>query len=82
MTSESTDSKQRSFIKIIYRFLGGATVGILVLLIPITYGASNDLGLVQAGVASVLVISCGLLSILWGEKFADMVARVLNSTGL
>jgi ABC-type bacteriocin/lantibiotic exporter with double-glycine peptidase domain len=82
MTSDNTDSKQRSFLKVIYRFLGGATVGTLVLLIPVTYGTFNDLGLVQAGVASLLVILCGLLSIVWGEKFIDVVMRMLNGTGL
>jgi ABC-type bacteriocin/lantibiotic exporter with double-glycine peptidase domain len=82
MTSDNTDSKQRSFLKVIYRFLGGATVGTLVLLIPVTYGTFNDLGLVQAGVALLLVILCGLLSIVWGEKFIDVVMRMLNSTGL
>lgn len=82
MTSDNTDSNQRSLIKVIYRFLGGAVLGILVLLIPVTYGESNNLGLVQVGVAFVLIISCGLLSILWGEKFIDTVTRMLNSTGL
>lgn len=76
MTSDNTDSKQRSLTKVIYRFLGGGALSTLILLIPITYGASKDFGLVQAGVASVLVVSCGLLSILWGEKFADMVLPV------
>lgn len=82
MTSDNTDSKQRSSLKVIYCFLGGATVGTLVLLIPVTYGTFNDLGLVQAGVASLLVILCGLLSIVWGEKFIDLVMRMLNGTGL
>ncbi|MCG9892760.1 MAG: hypothetical protein MH252_17010 [Thermosynechococcaceae cyanobacterium MS004] len=82
MTSENTDSKQSSSLKVVYRFLGGATVGTLVLLIPLTYGTFNDLGLVQAGVASLLLILCGLLSIVWGEKFIDAVMRMLNATGL
>lgn len=82
MTSDNSDSKQRSSLKVLYRFLGGATVGILVLFIPMTYGKFNDLGLVQAGVASFLVILCGLLSIVWGEKFIDVVMRMLNGTGL
>ncbi len=82
MTSDDTDSKQGSSLKVIYRFLGGATVGTLILLIPLTYGTLNDLGLVQAGVASLLVILCGLLSIVWGEKFIDVVVRMLNGTGL
>lgn len=82
MTSDNTDSKQRSFTKVIYRFLGGAALGTLVVLIPVTYGRFNDLGLLQAGVASLLIILCGLLSIVWGEKFIDVVMRMLNNTGL
>ena len=82
MTSDNTDSKQRSSLKVIYGFLRGATVGTLLLLIPVTYRTFNDLGLVQAGVASLLVILCGLLSIIWGEKFIDVVMQILNGTGL
>lgn len=82
MTSDNTDSKQRLFTKAIYRFLGGATIGTLVVLIPITYGTFDDLGLVQAGVASLLIMLCGLLSIVWGKKFIDVVTRTLNDTGL
>ncbi|MBU7583406.1 MAG: hypothetical protein KAF91_10945 [Nostoc sp. TH1S01] len=82
MSSDNTNSNQRSLTKVIYRFLGGAVLATLVLLIPITYGTFNDFGLVQAGVASLLVIFCELLSIVWGEKFIDVVMRMLNSTGL
>lgn len=82
MNSDNADSKQRSLIKVIYRFLGGVVVGALALLIPVTYGTFNGFGLVQAGVASLLVILCGLLSIVWGEKFIDVVMRILNDTGL
>jgi hypothetical protein len=82
ITSDNTDSNQRSLINVIYRFLGGAVLGILVLLIPITYGEFDNFGLVQVGVAFVFMISCGLLSVSWGEKFIDTVTRMLNSTGL
>ncbi len=82
ITSDNTDSNQRSPVNVIYRFIGGAVVGILVLLIPITYGEFNKFGLVQVGVAFVLMISGGLLSVSWGEKFIDTVTRMLNSTGL
>jgi len=80
MTSENTDSKQASVTKVIYQFLGGATLGAFVVAIPILYGSSINLSLVQVGVASALVISCGLLSSLWGEKFVDIVMRVLDGT--
>jgi hypothetical protein len=79
MTSQNTDSKQRSVPQIIYRFVGGATLGVFVVIIPISYGSSLDLNLLQVGIASLLVISCGLLSSVWGEKFIDAVTRVLDS---
>lgn len=81
MTSKDTDSKQASVTKVIYRFLGGAALGAFLVAIPILYGSSIDLSLVQVGIASVLVISCGLLSSIWGEKFVDMVMRMLDGTG-
>ncbi|HEY9824918.1 MAG TPA: hypothetical protein V6D19_05685 [Stenomitos sp.] len=82
MTSDNTDSKQRSFTKVIYRFLGGAVLGVLVVLIPITYGTFNNWSSGHVGIALFLVILCGLLSIAWGDKFIDMVMRMLNATGL
>lgn len=82
MTSDNTDTKQRSSTKASDRFLGGAALGTLVVLIPITYGTFGDWGLAQVGAASLLVILCGLLSTLVGEKFTDVVMRMLNNTGL
>lgn len=81
MASKDTDSKEVSVTKVIYRFLGGAALGAFLVAIPILYGSSIDLGSVQVGVASVLVLSCGLLSSVWGEKFVDMVMRILDGTG-
>jgi hypothetical protein len=79
MTSEDTNLKQRSSAKVIYRFFGGAVLGAFVVIIPISYGSSIDLNLVQIGIAFSLIISCGLLSSVWGDKFIDAVMRVLNS---
>lgn len=81
MTSEDTNLKQGNSAKFIYRFLGGATLGAFVVSIPISYGSSIDLNLVQLGIASLLIILCGLLSSLWGEKFIEAVTGVLNSFG-
>ena len=82
VTSDTTDFNQPSPVNVIYRFLGGAVLGILILLIPITYGEFNNIGLVQVSVAGVLILSCGLLSVSWGDKFIDTVMRMLNGTGL
>lgn len=37
MTSEDTDLKQHPNTKFIYRFIGGASLGAFVVLIPISY---------------------------------------------
>ncbi len=81
MTSKDTDSKQASVAKVIQRFLGGAALGAFMVAIPILYGSPIDWSLVQVGIASALIILCGLLSSVWGEKFVDTVMRVLDGTG-
>jgi hypothetical protein len=82
MNSKNNDSKQPSLTQVIYRFLGGAALGNFVVIIFISYGSSIDLNLVQVSVASLLVITCGLLSSIWGEKFIDTVTRILNGASL
>jgi uncharacterized membrane protein len=79
MTSKETNPKQLSVTKVIYRFLGGAALGAFVVIIPISYGSSVDLNLIQVTVISFIIISCGLLSSIWGEKFIDTVMQMLNS---
>jgi ABC-type bacteriocin/lantibiotic exporter with double-glycine peptidase domain len=79
MKNQNTDIKQLSISQRIYRFLGGVALGVFVVIIPISYASSIDWNLVQVGIASLLVISCGLLSSIWGEKFIDAVTRVLDS---
>ena len=81
MTSEDINLKQGNGAKFISRFLGGAALGAFVVSIPISYGSSIDLNLVQLTIASLLIISSGLLSSLWGEKFIEAVTGVLNSFG-
>ena len=81
MPSEETDLEQSSITQVIYRFLGGAALGAFVLAIPILYGASINLSFVQVAIASVVILSCGMLSIVWGEKFINTVMRVLDGTG-
>jgi ribosome biogenesis protein Tsr3 len=79
MMSEETNLKQRSSTRVIYRFLGGAALGALVVMIPISYGSPTDLSLVQIMIASLMVLTCGVLSSLWSEKFIDAVLQSLNA---
>ncbi|NET71876.1 MAG: hypothetical protein F6K62_13370 [Sphaerospermopsis sp. SIO1G2] len=77
------DNKQSGFsIKTIYKFCGGATLGAFLVSLPILYGASTDLSLFQVCIALIVIISFGILSSIWGEKFVDAVMNVFNSSGL
>ncbi|MCM1981703.1 hypothetical protein [Lyngbya confervoides] len=66
----------------ISRFLGGAMLGALVLLIPMTYGTLTDIHLAQGVGAGLLIGLFGLLSAVWGETFIDNIMRLLSNTGL
>ncbi|MBD2356872.1 hypothetical protein H6G41_19950 [Tolypothrix sp. FACHB-123] len=81
MKNQNTDTEKHSLPQRIYRFLGGAALGLFVVIIPISYASSIDWNLLQVSIASLLVISSGLLSSIWGEKFIDAVTRVLDSCG-
>ena len=81
MTSENTDIKQRFTPKVIYRFLGGAVFGVLVVTIPISLSSIDDLNLFHLFIALFLILLSGLLSSILGEKFIDAITRVLNSFG-
>jgi ABC-type bacteriocin/lantibiotic exporter with double-glycine peptidase domain len=82
MTSEETNSKQTLIAPIVYRFFGGAALGAFMVAIPISYESPIDVSIVEVGVALLLVISCGFLSVIWGEKFIEAVAKVLNNISL
>ncbi|WP_353931574.1 hypothetical protein WJM97_03020 [Okeanomitos corallinicola TIOX110] len=82
MTIDNNNSQQSFSLKAIYRFIGGATLGAFVVSIPILYGSSTNLSLFQVGIASLLIILCGLLSSIWGEKFINAVMDILNASSL
>lgn len=64
--------------KFVYRFFGGAALGALSVLVPISL-SDVSLNLFQGAIASVVVIACGLLSGVLGNKFIDALTNVLNS---
>lgn len=67
-------------MKTVYRFLGGSALGAFLVAIFISFGASVDFNLAQIGIASMLIISCGVMSSIWGEKFIDVVMKMLDGT--
>ena len=81
ITNEDKQIPQPAKTKPISRFLGGAALGTFAILIPISYSLPMDLNPVNIGFALLLVISCGLLSSIWGGKFIEGAMDVLNSFG-
>jgi hypothetical protein len=81
MASEDTDLKQRSSRIPVYRFLGGVAFGAALILVPISYGASVDWNLFQIGLAVGVLLFCGVLSSVWGEKFMASVMGLFENFG-
>lgn len=81
MASEETDLKQHSIANVIYRFLGGAALGVFMVLIPFLL-SSVELNWLTVGVASLLVALCGVLASLFGTRFINALVRSLESSGL
>ncbi len=77
METQKQDSQQ--VMKTIYRGLGGTALGVFLVIIFASSGVS-DFNSVQVGVASGLILLCGVLSGIWGEKFIDIVMKTLNAT--
>jgi hypothetical protein len=81
MASEETDLKKDSAANVVYRFLGGAALGTFMVVIPYLL-SKRELNLLNIGIATLLVVSCGLLSSLWGKRFIAALIRSLESSGL
>lgn len=81
MASDETDQKKLSADNAVYRFLGGAALGTFMVVIPYLL-SSIELNLLNIGIATLLVVSCGLLSSLFGKRFIAALIRSLESSGL
>ena len=81
MASDETDQKKLSTDNAVYRFLGGAALGTFMVVIPYLL-SSIELNLLNIGIATLLVVSCGLLSSLFGKRFIAALIRSLESSGL
>jgi hypothetical protein len=80
MTPKDNNVKQGVTAKTVYRFLGGAGLSVLLLLIPYTL-TSIELNPVNLGMASLLVLSCGFLASVLGQGFIEALTRSLESSG-
>jgi hypothetical protein len=81
MASDETDQKKLSADNAVYRFLGGAALGTFMVVIPYLL-SSIELNLLNIVIATLLVVSCGLLSSLFGKRFIAALIRSLESSGL
>ena len=81
MASDETDQKKLSTDNAVYRFLGGAALGTFMVVIPYLL-SSIELNLLNIVIATLLVVSCGLLSSLFGKRFIAALIRSLESSGL
>jgi hypothetical protein len=81
MASDETDQKKLSTDNAVYRFLGGAALGTFMVVIPYLL-SSIELNLLNIVIATLLVVSCGLLSSLFGKRFIAALIWSLESSGL
>ena len=81
MALENSNDKQPSLLNAFYRFLGGTAVGIFMAIVPYLI-SPVELNALSISVAVLLVVSCGLLAVYFGEKFVEALTRLLNSSGL
>lgn len=81
MTSEDNDLEQRSASKTAYLFLGGITTGAFAMLILDSF-FPVELNMLNVGIAIVVVMSCGLLSSIFGKSFINALMDVLGSSSL
>ena len=82
MTSEQADlEKSPSAAQVFYRFLGGAALGAFMVSVPYWFLAIET-DFLHLGMASLLVLSCGLLASVFGEKFIESLAQALTGSGL
>jgi VIT1/CCC1 family predicted Fe2+/Mn2+ transporter len=79
MTSERI--QQRSPAKIALHTLGGVLIGLLVALIPFALACESVTGLqpIHVLVSLAVVVFCGTLSAIGGEKMLDRIAEIATN---
>lgn len=71
---------KKTFSGMALRFAGGAGMGALITTVPFSAGYTSHLSVIQISLAGFLVVTSGVLSCLWGDKFLDIVSKALEST--
>ncbi|PZD70313.1 hypothetical protein C1752_14316 [Acaryochloris thomasi RCC1774] len=81
MASEDSDLRQRSAYKTAYLFLGGIAVGALTMLILDSF-FPVELNALNVGIATIVIVSSGLLSSIFGKSFINALMDILGSSSL
>lgn len=81
MTFEQNSLKHRTSTDAIKQFLLGIVVGLLLILIPLSYVSISaiELQLLQVVVLTALVLLCGILAAAFGSKFLSPLMKFLES---
>ena len=71
-----------TIIVIIFRFLGGVVLGLLLLLVYLIYATLWSLSGIEWNVTVIsvfvlVVVLCGVLSAIFGKKFLDILIAVI-----
>jgi hypothetical protein len=81
MRDEESSSKQRTLIHVIMQFLGGIALGLLFMLIPLSYISVSaiEFKLLHISALILLLLSFGILAASFGKKFLDPLMNFLES---
>ena len=81
MTPEENSPNRRTLTELSQQFLLGIAFGILLALIPLTYLSLSTLEMkpLYVTLMAALVLTCGLLAVLLGEKFLNPLITFLKS---
>jgi len=81
MTSEDNSLKHRTSTDVIKQFLLGIAVGLLLMLIPLSYVSISaiELQLLHVVVLAALILFCGILAAAFGSKFLTPLMKFLES---
>lgn len=81
MTSEDNSLEPRTPTDVIKQFLLGIAVGLLLMLIPLSYVSISaiELQLLHIVVLAALVLFCGILAVAFEGKFLSPLMKFLES---
>ena len=80
MQTETPMKKTRSALAL--SFAAGAGLGALVAAVPFSAGYASELSIVHVSVVGIVVVTSGVLSCVWGDRFLDSVSKALHSTSV